>query len=668
MKIERPFELKIMAKWVLAVCCALASGAAEIPKSSAELYGLTNIWSIHLKFTGDQWAAMQPKGGGGGFGPFGGGPGGPGPGPGPRPGGPGPGGFGGPGGPGRPGFGVGMFLAPAFMRDGDANGDSTLSHEEFQKLGEKWFNAWDTNHAGKVSADQLRAGLNTTLMPGGPGGGPGGPGQMSLQGPEGKRNGIASRAGIEYEYAHAEVDFEGKSFKDAAVRYKGNGTYLQSQGSDKRPMKVDFDKFVKGQQLASASKLNLHNSVTDAGYMNEALAYQLYRDAETPAPRTAFAKVNVTAPDKFSNQYIGLYCLVEEVDREFTHREFKVKGGALFKPVTPNLFQYLGEDWAKYKQTYDPKGGPSKEELARVIETCKFATQSSDEEFAAKLGNYIDLENFARYLAVTVWLSDLDGILGPGQNFYLFLHPETKKFSFIAWDQDHSFGQMRGSQEEREQLSVNKPWMNENRFLERVFKVAEFKKLYLARFAEFDKTVFKPERFQKQVDALAPVIRPAIREESEGKAERFEAAVRGETPSGGGFGFPGFGGAKPIKGFVAARAASIGDQLAGKSEGKVIGGFGFGPPGGGGGSRGGGPGGPPGGFGPGMFLGNVFMGELDANKDGQITASEAKEGFKKWFDTWNSDKSGQLDTEQLNAGINKDLSPFRGGFPGPGQP
>jgi hypothetical protein len=33
-----------------------------------------------------------------------------------------------------------------------------------------------------------------------------------------------------------------------AVRYKGNGTFMQSRGSLKRSLKVDFNKFVKGQE------------------------------------------------------------------------------------------------------------------------------------------------------------------------------------------------------------------------------------------------------------------------------------------------------------------------------------------------------------------------------------------------------------------------------------
>ena len=367
----------------------------------------------------------------------------------------------------------------------------------------------------------------------------------------------------------------------------------------------------------------------------------------------------------------------------------------MFKPVTPEPFADLGDDWAKYKQTYDPKTDINDKQTRRVMEFCKLVTKAGDAEFAARMSDYLDLDEFARFMAVTVWLSTMDSILGPGQNYYLYLHPKTGKFQFTPWDLDHSFGQfgMRGSQEQREDLSIHKPWQGENRFLERVFKAEPFKKLYLARLDEFNKSIFKPERFYKQVDEIAAAIRPAVQEESNEKLARFDNVVAGEPvqPAGFGGGFGGrraggdgatgpspgrddggegrrFGGpggfcqpVKPIKGFVRARAQSVTDQVAGTSQGQTFESFGFGGRGGRGGAGG------PGGFGPGMFLGNAFMAALDTDKDGVITRVEFAQGFAKWFEAWNTDKSGALTDEQLRAGISQDLAPFRGG-PGFGPP
>src|SRR5437879_7823394 len=201
---------------------------------------------------------MEPQGGAGG--PFGG--------PGMRPGGP---------------RGSGMFVAPAFLREGDQNHDGKISRGEFSELAEKWFAGWDKEKRGSLDSDQIRDGLNSALggRPPGPGGAQDFPARQSfLQGAEGKRNGIASAMGIEFDYVHADVDFEGLTFKDAGVRYKGNGTFLESRGSLKRPVKLDLNKHVKGQKLAGITKLNLHNNVTDASWMNEVLYYQLYRDAK----------------------------------------------------------------------------------------------------------------------------------------------------------------------------------------------------------------------------------------------------------------------------------------------------------------------------------------------------------------------------------------------------
>ena len=656
----------------------LAAGAEPRgqPATPSELFNTTNIWSVHLKFTPDQWEAMEPKGGPGGFfsgrgAPRGGGPGGAG------------------------GFGPAMFVAPVFLKQGDQNQDGKLSRDEFQSLAEKWFGEWDKVKSGKLDADQLRAGLNSSLAQpnlGPPGAGPPrGPG-LNLQGAKGKRNGLASAAGIEFEYVRADLEWDNLVLNDVAVRYKGNGTFMQSRGSLKRSLKIDLNKFAKGRKLAGVSKLNLHNNVTDASWMNEVLSHRLFRDAGVPASRTAYARVYVSVGGKYDRQYLGLYSLVEDVDGNFAEDRFGAKKGAIFKPVTPNLFADLGDDWKSYNQTYDPKTELTPAQKQRVIDFCRLVARADEAEFAGRLEGYLELEEFARFMAVTVWLSTMDSILGPGQNYYIYLHPETRKFQFMPWDLDHSFGQfgMMGSGDQREHLSIHRPWRGENRFLERVFKIDAFKKLYLAKLDEFSKTIFKPDRFRQQVEEIAAAIRPAVKEESDEKLARFDKVVAGEPVSPAGFGGalegprpggegaggprpgPGDGGegprfgspagffqpAKPIKGFVNARAQSVADQLSGKSEGETIGDFGFGGPGGRGG-RGG-----PGGFGPGMVLGNAFMAALDVNQDGTISREEFTQGFAKWFEAWNTDRSGLLTDEQLRAGISRDLSPFRGGPPG----
>ena len=626
------------------------AGEAKLAEADG-LFRLTNIVTVHLRLTPEQWEAMEPKGGGGFFGGggFRGGP---------R----------GPGGPGGGGPGPAMFLAPAFLEQGDLDSDGKLSRAEFRGLGEKWFTAWDQKHIGRLNGETLRAGLSTTFVPRGmgrPGGGGGfGGGGPPLQGAEGKRNGLASASGVEFNYVHADLEIDGQSFRDVGVRYKGNGTFMQSRDSLNRSFKMHLNEFVKGRKLAGVSTLNLHNNITDASWMNEPLAHRLFRDAGVPAPRTTYARVFVTVTGNYERRYLGLYSVVENLDKSFAGARFGTKRGAIFKPVTRSLFEYRGDDWAKYEQTYDPKTSLTPEQKQRVLDFARLVSQADDAAFDARLGEFLDLDEFARFLAVTVWTSSLDSLLTLGQNYLVYLHPGTQRFSFWPWDLDHAFGQfpLIGTREQREQLSLQKPWQGENRFLERVFKVDAFKKLYLAKLGEFGKTIFTPERLQRQVDELAPVLRPAVQEESTEKLTRFDKVVAGEAVEPQRFG-PSRGGGEPpqpIKGFVTARARSVNEQLAGKSTGAMLDQFGFG-------GRGG-PGGPGGGRGgPGEFLGGAFLAALDADQNGEITKDEFLGGFDKWFRGWNTGKNGLLTEEELRQGINRDLSPFRGEGP-PGAP
>lgn len=215
---------------------SLQGASSSRPLDAEQLYNLTSAWTVHLKFAPAQWEAMEPKGG---RNPFGGGP--RGSGPGVRQGGP------------ESSGGV-RTLAPVFMSQGDLDRDGRVSSEESASLGQKWFKAWDTNGAGKLDGGQIRAGLDQIRNPAG--------GRIAtmLLAPEGKRNGISSALGTESEFVHADLEFEDRLLTNVAVRYKGNGTFMESRDSLKRPLKVDLDKYAKDQSMGGAKSLTFSNN------------------------------------------------------------------------------------------------------------------------------------------------------------------------------------------------------------------------------------------------------------------------------------------------------------------------------------------------------------------------------------------------------------------------
>ena len=267
--------------------------------------------------------------------------------------------------------------------------------------------------------------------------------------------------------------------------------------------------------------------------------------------------------------------MVENPDAEWARDAFGAKGTALFKPVTLDLFSDLGTNWNDYDAIYDPKTKISDAQKARVIEVAQWVTHASDEEFARRVGEFLDLKEVARFLAAEVLLSNFDGILANGQNFLFYLDSQTQRVGFIPWDLDHSWGEFpfMGTAEQREKVSIWQPWVGTNRFLARMMAVPEFRSNYRAALEDQLKTIFVPSRIDRRLDEVAVAVRPVIAEWSTNRVARFDQAVSSEIPPG------------PrdtsdpmdphratwqIKRFVAARAASVRDQLDGKSEGVVI--------------------------------------------------------------------------------------------------
>ncbi len=559
--------------------------------SQDQFFNYKNVYDVHLIFTDSAWRTMQPYGGVYGI-----------------------------DGVGEGWMDLSLFYSPMFIRNGDYNQDGVFQKDEFKKLSRELFKAWDTKGEEILDAFMLEDGFFKSS------------GGFPLQGKD--RNGVAPLVGVNVTEVRADLEFEDQIFKNVNVRYKGNGTLMDSREHLKRPLKIDLNDGYKGRNIAGITKLNLHNLITDTTFMNDAVAYRLFRDAGLPGPRTAYAKVYITVSDSLEKQYLGLYALVENVDNNFALDRYGTKKGALFKPAVGNFFEYLGDDWQDYIRYYDPKTPLSKEETDRFIETCKFVTFSSDEEFSSQVESYFDLDNFAKFMAMIVLIDDLDGIIGPGQNTYLYLHSDTRKISFISWDHDHSFGQMRNSQEVRERLSIHKPWMYDNLILTRMFSEEKFITRYHHYLKVFNDSLFTYDRIMTQINELAPIIRPAIQEESEEMLRVFDQKVGWNAGDPDYIDSAEYMDPKPLMAFVKPRHQSVNAQLKGLDEGLE----------------------PVDGVLPRGVFGNWILIKIDENKDGKISKEEFYDTFDSWYVKWAGEDSLTMTMEELYLGINNDLS------------
>jgi hypothetical protein len=391
--------------------------------------------------------------------------------------------------------------------------------------------------------------------------------RILLRNPEARRSGILGVLGREYDWTQAECEFGHVVFTNVATRVKGNIASLLS----KRPFKLDLNKFERGQKLGGLDELTFDNLVFDYSCMSEALAYEFFRDAGVPAPRTAYAWLSVSVATQWALKPMGLYLMEEAVDDAFAAERFGSRKTPLFKPSTYKLFEYMGDAWSDYAPSYDLKTEATREQRQRIIEFAHLVTSASDHEFAERVGGFLDLDEFARFLAVQVLLPNYDSILTTGQNFYLYLDQGSNKFGFIPWDLDAAWGNFWvGTKAEQQGASIWRPWVGKNRFLERVMAVEEFRRIYRTHLEDFLARLYVPERLNQRIDAIAAAIREPIAAESPYRLNKFDQTV-GLKPVAPGkrwdvLDFP----ASDLKQFIAGRARSVRRQLAGESQGILL--------------------------------------------------------------------------------------------------
>lgn len=448
---------------------------------------------------------------------------------------------------------------------------------------------------------------------------------------EGDRETHRGVFGTRFPWARASFSDGAKTYADVGIRYKGNSTFSMVTDNAKRSFKIDFDFHVPGQRYRGLQKLNLNSCALDPSLGRDALAYAVFRAAGVPAPRTAFAHVTVTVPGKYDEEYLGLYTLIEQVDRTFLEERFERADGLRLKPEGVRSPEYLGDDWSRYERIYRPKRSPSSEETERVIGFARVISDTTDEEFAAQIPSYLDVDGFLRFVAVNALVSNFDNIFQIGHNYYMYLDPATGRFTFMPWDLDLSFANfpMMGSRDEQMDLSLTHPVGGDNEFFERLMEMESVRARYRQILEELTTTCFTKEWLLARIETIEKTTRGAI------DREKTAREGRGESDPGFAFNFGDRQGEPPdLRTFVEKRIGSIARQLSGESEGyRPRGGFGFG------------------GGGTSQRLAAAFIERGDEDADGALTEAELTAAAIQLFQERDADKLGKLDRDAVSATI-----------------
>jgi len=284
-------------------------------------------------------------------------------------------------------------------------------------------------------------------------------------------------------YYPADFKWRDQVVRNVGIRSRGTG----SRRPNKPSLRVDFNRYTTGQEFLGLKSFILRNNSQDASNMRERLSMLFFRRLGVPSEREAHTRLYV------NNEYIGLFTIVESLDKDFLKKNVGEDGGHLYEyhfdneavlaGAAPFVFQNLGSDPALYTpdpfkpqtQETDPQG----DVIARWIA----AINDKGAGWRTNIAAFIDLVKHLRALAIENFLGEEDGITGDygPNNFYLYRFNNSTRFQFLPWDKSNTFWDVNFSILRN---IVDGPVDHRNLLVVRAMQEPDLKQLYLDSILE----------------------------------------------------------------------------------------------------------------------------------------------------------------------------------------
>jgi hypothetical protein len=296
-------------------------------------------------------------------------------------------------------------------------------------------------------------------------------------------------------WVHGQFKFGAVTFADVGVRRKGSYSFRALP--KKAPLKIKFNKWVKGQKLRGLEELTLNNNLSDHTYLEQRLALHIFRSAGLPAMKANSAQLTINGED------YGVYTNVETPDENFLARVFGAKAKTLYEVEGDGSSWMPGSDSSWESDIPDPGAPvgtkPDLDALFQAVATAKDATLLAD------LESHLHTKQYLQYCAVEGITGQHDGYAYGffGSHNYFMAGDSDGKFSLIPWSMDTTFVASSGAE-----IDVAKP-MPDNVLLARCSRnvtcwnsyKAEMQSM-LAAYEALD-VVNLAKKWHEQIDALA---------------------------------------------------------------------------------------------------------------------------------------------------------------------
>ena len=350
------------------------------------------------------------------------------------------------------------------------------------------------------------------------------------------------------------------------VRLKGNSSY--SHPGTKKSFKIDFNKYISGQNYDGLKKLNFSNGFKDPSCMREKLFFDVCREANVPAPRASFAEVT------FNGEPWGFYTVVEQIDDQFLDWNILEDDGNLFKAgdnfgggppgaggnTTAANLVYYGEDQASYEDRYELKSNQDLNDWSDLISLLDFVNNTDNAAFEAGIDFRIDVDAFLRSAAMDMLFSNLDTYTGSARNYYLYHNQDTNLWEWIKWDANEAFGSYTNGAGNMETLALD--YCDAPRpLLQRMLDDPDLYQRYLQQVCYLTAYFFNEAYLHARIDEVRDLIAPSVYADDNKMYSSADFNTNIEADLSGGGPGPMGGQTYGLKPFVTNRAAYIAGEL-----------------------------------------------------------------------------------------------------------
>lgn len=371
------------------------------------------------------------------------------------------------------------------------------------------------------------------------------------------------------EYSAADFEFEkdgetermqGVGFRIRGNAYSGGGSRRRLEGEEgelhdpespdwhRAHLKINFAEYDKDARFHGLRGINLKFFRLDDTYVREVYCLDLFKKFGVwTAPFSSYVRVYIKIQEDDTPAYFGVYCMVENIDKEFIQERFGKNNdeGYLWKCEYYADLTYANLDIGaigvedvslneeeSYRPVYDLKTNKSalttaKEQLIQFIEDLN---SKDGDEFTNWIRSAMDVDIFLKHLAVNVLVGSVDDYWINTKNYYLYFD-ECGTVYFIPYDYDLTLGisyklENSGTQDVMRWGAMN----NSKPLVYRILSVQQFRdqyKSYLRELIDENNGYFDHDHSVNRIHAWHEMIADYIENDTDEMM-----ILKDESPSG----------------------------------------------------------------------------------------------------------------------------------------